>query len=125
MSLIAGSNPKFDELRDQLLQGSNASPIYAASFAEYYQAYSGLAPIAKMDFIISKGEIPVLLFLLGEHSSIDVKSQNYSYYGLPGLVALNTSTERAIQDLAVDEAIHHLREIGLFNSIKNKSFEVH
>lgn len=124
MNLITRSNPKFDELRDQLLQTSNASPIYATSFNEYYQAYCGLVPITKIEFIISSGETPVLLFLLHEFPSIRMKSQNYSYYGLPGLVALNLNVESAIQDLAVDEAFYQLREIGLLHAIKNKSFEL-
>lgn len=124
MDLITGSNPKFDELRDRLLHESNASPIYAASFAEYYQVFCGLVPITKTEFIISSGETPILLFLLHEYSSIGMRSQGYSYYDLPGLVALNLNADRAIQDLAIDKAFYQLREIGLLKSIRNNHFEL-
>jgi hypothetical protein len=124
LDLVNGSNPKFDQLRDQLLHESNANPIYASSFAEYYQAFYGVGPTTRIEFIIRSGETPVLLFLLHEYSSLGMESPSYSYFGLPGLVALNLNIDRAIQDLAVDQAFHQLREIGLLKAIKNNPFEI-
>ena len=62
LDLIFGSDPKFDGLRDQLLLVSNAKPIYASSFKEYYQEFYGVVPNKTIDFIVRNGETPVLLF---------------------------------------------------------------
>jgi hypothetical protein len=124
LDLINSSNPRFNDLRDKLLLESNANPIYSSSFAEYYEEYFNTTPRKKLEFLVLNGETPVLLFLLHEFSSKALGSPTLSYFGLPGLVALNQKSAGEIHDQAIDRVLVHLREIGFLNSISNFQFEV-
>jgi hypothetical protein len=124
LDLINSSNPRFNDLRDKLLLESNANPIYSSSFAEYYEEYFNTVPSKKLEFLVLNGETPVLLFLLHEFSSSALDSRTLSYFGLPGLVALNQKSAGGIHDQAVDQVLVQLREIGFLNSVSDFQFEV-
>jgi len=124
LDLIDSSNPRFNDLRDKLLLESNANPIYSSSFAEYYEEYFNITPRKKLEFLVLNGETPVLLFLLHEFSSNALGSPTLSYFGLPGLVALNQKCAGEIHDQAIDRVLVHLREIGFLNSVSYFQFEV-
>jgi hypothetical protein len=124
LDLISSTNPRFNDLRDQLLQESNANPIYSSSFSEYYEEYFNASPSDKLEFVVLNGETPVLLFLLHEFSSTTIEPRTFSYYNLPGLVALNRQCGDEIHDLAIDQVLTQLREVGFLNSLRSVPFEV-
>ena len=124
MDLINSTNPRFNDLRDQLLQESDASPIYSSSFSEYYEEYFQAAPSKKLELLVLNGETPALLFLLHEFTPNALESRTFSYFGLPGLLALNPKSGHEIHTLAIDQVFSHLREIGFLNSLRNVPFEV-
>ena len=124
MDLITSTNPRFSDLRDQLLQESDASPIYSSSFSEYYEEYFQAAPSKKLELLVLNEETPALLFLLHEFAPNALESRTYSYFGLPGLLALNRESGHEIHALAIDQVFSHLREIGFLNSLRNVPFEV-
>ena len=124
MELISSTNPRFDDLRGQLLEESNANPIYSSSFSEYYEEYFKTTPSKKLEFVILNNETPILLFLLHEFSSNASESRTFSYFGLPGLVALNQKSGDEIHSKAIDQASNYLREIGFLNSLRNVPFQV-
>jgi len=124
LDLITCTNPRFSDLRDQLLQESDASPIYSSSFSEYYEEYFQATPSKKLELLVLNEETPVLLFLLHEFASNALESRTFSYFGLPGLLALNRKSGDEIHALAIDQIFSHLREIGFLNSLRNVPFEV-
>jgi hypothetical protein len=124
LDLISSANPKFSDLRDQLLQQSNASPIYSSLFTEYYEEYFNAAPSRKLEFVVLDEETPILLFLLHEFSATALEPRTLSYFGLPGLLALNRNSGDEIHGLAINQVFNYLREIGFLNSIRNVPFEV-
>jgi len=124
LDLIFSTNPQFSVLRDQLLQESNASPIYSSSFKEYYEEYFNATPSRKLEFVVLNEETPILLFLLHEFSSNALEPRTLSYFGLPGLLALNQKSGDEIHGLAINQVFNHLREIGFLNSLRNVPFEV-
>lgn len=124
LDLISSTDPRFGDLRDQLLQESNASPIYSSSFTEYYEEYFKATPSKKLEFLVLNEGTPILLFLLHEFSSDALVSRSLSYFGLPGLLALNRNSSEEIQVLASNQFFNHLREIGFLNSLRSIPFEV-
>lgn len=124
MDLISSSNPRFNELRDQLLLESNANPIYSSAFVDYYEEYFNITPSKRLEFVVLHGETPVLLFLLHEFPSVAMNSRSYSYFGLPGLVALNRKYVDEIHNLAIDQVLSQLGEIGFSNSLRETTFEI-
>jgi len=124
LDLISSSNPGFNKLRDQLLLESNANPIYSSAFVEYYEEYFNSIPRKRLEFVVLDGETPVLLFLLHEFSSIAMNSRTYSYFGLPGLVALNRKCGDEIYNLAIDQVLAQLGKIGFSNSLRGIPFQI-
>jgi hypothetical protein len=124
LDLISSTNPKFSDLRDKLLQESNASPIYSSLFTAYYEEYFNATPSRKLEFVVLNEETPTLLFLLHEFSSNALEPRTLSYFGLPGLLALNRKSGDEIHGLAINQVFNHLREIGFLNSLRNVPFEV-
>jgi hypothetical protein len=124
LELISSTNPRFNDLRGKLLEESNANPIYSSSFSEYYEEYFNDTPSKKLEFVILNEEIPTLLFLLHEFSSNASEPRTLSYFGLPGLVALNRKSDDEIHAQSIDQIFNHLREIGFLNSLRNVPFQI-
>ena len=124
MELIDNKHFQFNDLRDRILSESDTNPIYASNFTNYYEEYFHRIPDKKLEFIVKHQETAVLLFLLHEYAASDTDVGEYSYYGLPGVIAINSKAHSEIQDSAIKKILLHLREIGVLKELRNKSFEV-
>ena len=124
MELLDSKNLQFNQLRDKILSESNTNPIYASHFTDYYKEYFHHTPDKKLEFVVIHDETAVLLFLLHEYAANNTEARHYSYYGLPGVVAINSKVDSEIQDSAMRQILIHLREIGVLKNLRNNPFEI-
>lgn len=124
MELLDNTNLQFNYFRDRILSESEANPIYASHFIDYYQEYFHRKPEKKLEFLVLHEGTVVLLFLLHDYSATNMEVRHFSYYGLPGIVAMNSKANSDIQELAMKIILSHLREIGALKNLRNSSFEI-
>ena len=124
MDLLDGTSLQFNYLRDKILSESEANPIYASHFTDYYQEYFHRKPDKKLEFVVLHEGTAILLFLLHDYAATNKEVRHFSYYGLPGIIAINSETNSDIQDLAMKKILSHLREIGVIKNLRSSSFEI-
>jgi len=124
LELLDSTNRQFNHLRGSILSESDTNPIYASHFTNYYEEYFFRKPEKKLEFIVEHDGKAILLFLLHDYSATDTEVRHFSYYGLPGVIAINPKTNLEIQGLAVKMILSHLREIGALKNLRNSSFEI-
>ena len=124
MELLDSTNLQFNHLRDSILSESDTNPIYASHFTNYYEEYHYRKPVKKLEFIVKHDGKAILLFLLHDYSATDTEVRHFSYYGLPGVLAINSKANLEIQDLAMKMILSHLREIDALKNLRISSFEI-
>jgi len=124
LELLDSTNLQFNHLRDSILSESDTNPIYASHFTNYYEEYFFRKPEKKLEFIVKHDGKAILLFLLHDYSATNTEVRHFSYYGLPGVLAINPKTNLEIQGLALKLILSHLREIGVLKNLRNSSFEI-
>jgi hypothetical protein len=122
MELIDSSNLKFNELRNIVLSESDANPIYASDFINYYNEYFNKTIKSKIEFVVLSHGVPVILFLIHEYDNYNSETGQLSYYGLPGLIAVNARADIDAKEFAFLQALTHLREIGALKKFRSNPF---
>lgn len=124
MELLDSTNPQFNFLRDSILSESGTNPIYASYFTEYYEEYFHRKPVKKLEFLVIHQCEAILLFLLHDYSATHTEARHFSYYGIPGVVAINSKAKADNIYLATRTILSHLRQIGVLKNLRDSSFEI-
>lgn len=111
-------------MRDEILSQELVNPIYSFHFKDYYEEYFSRKPEKRLEFLVTHEGTVIILYLIHEYSATRTEKKHFSYYGLPGIVVINSKVDKIIQDLAMRKVLSHLSGIGALKKLKDYSFDI-
>jgi len=123
LKVIDKNDEDFHGLLDEIIEKVGANPIYGSAHREYYREYFNHKVISDEEIIIVYESTPLIAFLMNEFEVNSTQSL-FNYFGMPGLLLIDTRMPYELQISARVVLENHLRQRKLFQKFNNSNFSI-